>query len=156
MDGKDYIKNSVGIIKDLLYSDGKYLKTGKITERPVAKNYRPELVDTTLELGTAMASRYQQMIGILTWAVELGRVEDILLEVALLSSYLAIPQEGHLEAAYNIFAYLDKHPNAPMAFDGRVPRITLVCSQGPIGLNRFTKELRRSYPPECPSHWAPQ
>jgi hypothetical protein len=122
MDGKDYVKNSVGIVKDLLYSDGKHLRTGKVAERPIAKNYRPEL-DTTPELCGAMASRYQQVIGILRcWAVELGRV-DILLEVALLSSYLANPREGHLEAAYNVFAYLDKHPNSPMAFDDQIPWI---------------------------------
>ncbi len=38
MDGKDYVRNSVGIVRDLLYSDGKHLRTGsKVAERPIAK-----------------------------------------------------------------------------------------------------------------------
>ncbi len=41
---------------------------------------------------------YQEIIGSLRWAVELGRV-DILLEVSLISKHLALPREGHLEQA---------------------------------------------------------
>ena len=46
-----------------------------------------------------------------------------MLEVSLMSSHLCQPREGHLEAVYNIFAYLSKHGNAPMAFDDTVPNI---------------------------------
>jgi len=119
MDSKDYVKNAVRIVKELLAQDGQQLKTGKTAERPMPKSYRPEL-DLTTELEAEMHSRFQQLIGILRWAVELGRV-DILLEVALLSSFLASPRKGHLEAAYSIFAYLAKHSDSPMAFDDRVP-----------------------------------
>ena len=52
--------------------------------------------------------------------MELGRA-GILLEVSLMSSYLCQPREGHLEALYNIFAYLEKHGEAPMAFDDKMP-----------------------------------
>jgi hypothetical protein len=45
------------------------------------------------------------LIGVLRWAVEIGRL-DILLEVSLLSSHLALPRKGHLEQVYHIFAYL--------------------------------------------------
>ncbi len=38
---KNDVKNSVGIVKDLLYSDGKYLKTGKVvTERASSKELK--------------------------------------------------------------------------------------------------------------------
>jgi len=37
--------------------------------------------------------------------------------VAVLSQYLASPREGHLEALYQIFAYLKKHPNTSIVFD---------------------------------------
>ena len=121
MSGKDYVKNAVNICKGMLAEDGLVLKTGKGTERPMPKTYRPEL-DVSPVLGTILASRYQQLIGILRWAVELGRV-DILLEVSLMSSHLCQPREGHLEALYNIFAYLSKHVESTMAFDDKRPRI---------------------------------
>jgi hypothetical protein len=56
------------------------------------------------------ASYYQSLIGILRWIVELGRV-DICCEVSLLSSHLALPRKGHLDAVFHVFGYLDKHHN---------------------------------------------
>ena len=45
---------------------------------------------------------YQDLIGILLLAVDIGRV-DILLEVSLLSFQLAFPHVGHLQAVYRLF-----------------------------------------------------
>jgi hypothetical protein len=54
--------------------------------------------------------RFQEPIGQLLWADEIGHV-DILLETSLLSSYLAMPQAGHPEQAFRIlFGYLKLHP----------------------------------------------
>jgi hypothetical protein len=104
MDGKDYITNAVAIVKDMLAEDGLRLAMGKGTDRPMPRSYRPEL-DLTPELDDIKSNQYQQLIGIFCWAVEIGRV-DIFLEVALLSTCLASPREGHLQAAFHIFAYL--------------------------------------------------
>ena len=52
--------------------------------------------------------------------VELGRV-DICVEVSMLSSYLAMPIEGHLQKLFHIFSYLKKHHNNEMVFDPSVP-----------------------------------
>ena len=82
---------------------------------PVPTTYKPEL-DVSQELDKELTARYHQLIGILRWAVELGRV-DIYLEVSLLSQYLANPRQGHLEAAYHIFAYLKTHPKVKLVFD---------------------------------------
>ena len=60
------------------------------------------------ELGTELASRYLQLIGIYRWVVEIGRV-DIFLEVSLLSQYQVGPRLGHLKVIYSVFAYLKKH-----------------------------------------------
>jgi hypothetical protein len=65
---------------------------------------------------------YQSVIGILRWAVELGRV-DIIIEVSMLSSHLALPRDGHLVGALHIFADLDKKQNARMMFDPTYPVI---------------------------------
>ena len=54
------------------------------------------------ELGSKDMRYYQEVIGILRWAIEIIRI-DTLLEVALLYSHLALPRTGHLEQAYHIF-----------------------------------------------------
>lgn len=70
-------------------------------------NYRPEL-DVTNYLNDDDAYYYQQQIGILRWAVELGRIA-ICCEVSILASYCAAPREGHLGAVMHIYSYLNSH-----------------------------------------------
>ena len=62
------------------------------------------------------AKYYQSQIGILRWAVELGRV-DIITEVSTLASHLALPREGHLDALFQIYAYLKKRHNSRIILD---------------------------------------
>ena len=66
--------------------------------------YRPEL-DASTFCNDALTSVFQNMVGVLRWIVELGRI-DIQHEVSLLSQYLVQPREGHLAQACNIFRYL--------------------------------------------------
>jgi hypothetical protein len=68
------------------------------------------------ECGAEDATYYMSQIGVLRWMVELGRV-DMITEVSMLSSHLACPRDGHLEAVYRIFAYLDRKHNSRMVFD---------------------------------------
>ena len=63
-----------------------------------------------------MTHQYQQLIGILKWAIELARL-DILYETSCLSSHLAQPQKGHFEAVLNIFGYSSKHPEIILVLD---------------------------------------
>ena len=66
-------------------------------------------------------NRFQQLIGILRWPIELGRI-DILTEVSCLSQHLAEPRDGHLIAVYKIFKYLDvclKKDKGRIVFDGK-------------------------------------
>jgi hypothetical protein len=86
---------------------------------PLPSNYRPEL-DVSDELDNDLASRYSQLIGILRWMVELGRV-DIYYEVSVLAQYLALPRIGHLQAVYHIFSYLNKHDKSRIIFDHADP-----------------------------------
>ena len=148
MSGKEYVKNAVNICKGLLAEDQRTLRTGKGTERPMPKTYRPEL-DITPVLGSELSSRYQQLIGILRWAVELGRV-DILLEVSLMSSHLCQPREGHLEALYSIFAYLAKHVEAPMAFDPKIPLIDESAFHRSDWSDSVYGDVEEELPPKMP------
>ena len=56
------------------------------------------------------------LIGVLSWIVELGR-GYICLECSMMSSHLAMPQEGHLNQVFQMFAYLKKYHNTEMVFD---------------------------------------
>ena len=57
---------------------------------PLASNYRPEL-ESSPELSKSDEIQvYQELIGVLRWAVELGSV-DILLETLLMLTYMAMP-----------------------------------------------------------------
>ena len=80
--------------------------------------------DESPELDAGLASYYQSQIGILHWMVELGRV-DIITEVSLLASHLALPREGHLEAVFHIYAYLKCKHNSRMVFDPTYPTIDM-------------------------------
>jgi hypothetical protein len=87
MSAEKYVVASVKNIEDTLAKRGLQLPTKCYT--PLPADYKPEL-ETTAELKSDGIQAYQEMIGVLRWAVELGRV-DILLEVALISTH------GHAE-----------------------------------------------------------
>eukprot|EP00978_Attheya_sp_CCMP212_P031001 scaffold115875_cov27-Attheya_sp.AAC.1 len=121
--GKEYIKNALPLVKSMAEAHHSHSKLpeGKRAERPLPKSYKAELDVTTL-LSDEESPEYQQLIGILRWAVELGRI-DITLEVSYMSSYLCATRKGHMEAVYNIFAYLDKHLESNLVFDDKIPTI---------------------------------
>jgi len=123
MSAKEYLKNALKIVKDLLAKKGLSLPTGASTKRPMKRDYRPEL-DVSPECDAEGTAEFQQLIGILRWATELGRI-DYLYELSVLSAYLAAPREGHLEAVYGIFAYLSKKENSDLVFDDLVPEIDM-------------------------------
>ena len=79
--------------------------------------------DTTQELDMKGTRYFQELIGILRWAIELGRV-DILLEVALLSTQLALPRWGHLQQVFHIFGYLKNSPRRRLYYDPDHPNIS--------------------------------
>jgi hypothetical protein len=100
----------VSNVEDYLAREYAGRKLAKKAVTPFRSGYRPEL-DITPELNPELASYYQSQIGILQWAVELGRI-DIITEVSMLSSHLALPGKGHLDAVFNIFAYLKPRHNS--------------------------------------------
>ena len=95
----------------------------KKASTPVAANYSPEL-DASDELDADDATYYQSLIGVLRWIVEMGRV-DICMEVSALSSFVAMPREGHMQQVLHIFAYLKIHHNARVVFDPSYPDIDM-------------------------------
>ena len=74
------------------------------------------------EIDSEVLQIYQELIGILHWAVDIVRVY-ILLEVSFLSSQLALPCVGHIQVIYRVFGYLKQVPKRKLYFDPRKPMI---------------------------------
>jgi hypothetical protein len=122
MTSKDYVTSAIRNVESMRKQDGEPpLKVYGDCKRPYPKDYRPE-IDVSHELDSDGIHRYQELIGILRWAIELGRI-DIITEVSCLSQHLCAPRVGHLDAAYRIFRYLqrciDKNPGR-IAFDPQI------------------------------------
>ena len=89
--------------------------------KPMSDHFVPEL-DSIPELNSNGTSKFQELIGILRWATKIGRV-DILTEISMLSSYQAVPRQGHLEQVYHMFAYLKHKPKLTLYFNPELPNI---------------------------------
>jgi hypothetical protein len=117
MSSDAYLKRAVKEVEMKLAEINRKLPSRAST--PMSSGYRPEL-DVTPELGPEQHNYYQGLIGVLRWAVELGRV-DINPDVSKLSHYLAAPRAGHLEQVFHIFAYIKEHPRSKLVFDDSHP-----------------------------------
>ena len=113
MSSEKYVKSTIQNIEETLQK-----KTGQQIpskcKTPLAYGYPPEL-DVTPELKADSLQQYQELIGILRWAVEPGRV-DILMETSMMSTHLAMPRQGHLEQVHHILGYLKEWPKRKLFF----------------------------------------
>ena len=113
---EQYVKEAVSNVEQWLHErDGK-LKAKAPSVLP--SGYRPEL-DVSPELDDDDATYFNSQIGVLLWAVELGRI-DITCEVSMMSSCRALPRRGHLDAVLHIFAYLKTHDRSRIVFDDSI------------------------------------
>ncbi len=119
MTSVDYLKAAIDIVEAGAKERG--MKLPSRIDTPMMTNYSPEL-DGTEYLEPDDITYYQEMIGMLRWAIEIGRL-DIYLEVSLLSAYQAAPRMGHLEQLLRIFGFVKKNPKITLYFDPDVPEI---------------------------------
>ena len=124
MSPSKYVQQAVANCEQHLHThfDGKY-SLAKKAGNPfrASDNYEPEL-DVSEPLTPELASYFQSIIGVMRWMIEIGRV-DIATEVSLLSSHLAMPREGHFEAALHVMSYLKCHHNTRLVFNPSYPNI---------------------------------
>jgi hypothetical protein len=80
--------------------------------------------------------------------VEIGRV-DIITDVSELSSHLALPREGHLEAVFHMFAYLKKKHNAHVVFDPMYPELDMSVFKE-CDWKEFYGDIKEAIPPNAP------
>lgn len=114
MSSEKYVKQAIKNVKEWLEEHNlPPLKAKAPSVFP--SNYRPEL-DASSYCTPDLIHYYQQQIGVLRWAVELGRI-NICAEVSMLASYTCAPRTGHFAAMLHIFSFLDHHPCCRLVFD---------------------------------------
>ena len=142
-----YVKEAVENVKEYLDKHFHGRKLAKWATAPWPPDYSAEL-DATPELSPDMALYYQSQVGILHWAMELGRV-DIITEVSTLASQMAMPREGHLEAIFHVFAYLNIKHNSRLVLDPAYP----VIPQNTFHTHEWTNfygNIKEAIPPDAP------
>jgi len=98
-----YVKEALCIVKNLCAKNKlKFYPKTKSNAVPLTSvACRPELDDSEF-CNENKITIFQNLIGMLRWMCELGRI-DILCETSILSQYLARPRIGHLAQAISIF-----------------------------------------------------
>ena len=141
-----YVNEAIKIVKrgvlkrELTFPSGK--KSGK---NPFSRlDYKPELDDTAY-CNEDLVTFYQNLIGILRWSCELGRV-DILFETQILSQYMARPRLGHLEQAIHMFKYLEEHRRTWMVMDPCHFEVVWTPIKGEVSPEERARVMRTLYP----------
>ena len=91
MGSQAYVKNAVKVVDFLLAEDHPEAKLMSTARNPFPTGYNPELVKITPDLNKEIGLRFLQLVGILRWAVELGRI-DIYAVLSQLSQHQALPR----------------------------------------------------------------
>ena len=147
MGSQTYVRESIRNVETHLERKGLALKQKVTTVLP--NNYAPEL-DVSTVCDDEEVSQYHQRIGVLRWAVELGRI-DICTEVSMMAAHCAMPRKGHLEAVWHIFAYLKRHDRSRMVFDARYPDVKDASEALPRpDWTDFYKDVKEQVPHDAP------
>ena len=91
------------------------LKLPKKTENTFKMGHDPEL-GTSPELEPDTVSYYLTFISILRWMIELQRI-NMITNMSLLSFYVALPRERHLDAAVHFVVHVGQRYNSRLVYD---------------------------------------
>ena len=117
MSSVDYINAAVKDVKEAIVKK-RWKFPVKVTTL-MTTDYAPEL-DTAPVTDADDVQYYQELIGMIRWGIEIGRVY-ILHEVLILSTYQASPRDGYMEQLLHIWAFLDNNPKLTLYFDPSRP-----------------------------------
>ena len=120
MSSEKYVKAVIDNVESRLSKSD--LRLPSSCDTPMSTGYHPS-EDVTREMDAEGFHTYQELIGILRWAIKTGRIA-ILLEVSLLSSHLALPRIGRLQEVYWIFGYLKQVTKRRLYFEPKKPIIS--------------------------------
>jgi hypothetical protein len=86
---------------------------------PLEPGNHPEFDESDL-LDFEGIKQYQSLIGLIQWAVQLGRF-DVTTATMTLSAYQSAPRVGHLERAKHLIGYLVKNRNRMVGIRTELP-----------------------------------
>ena len=147
--GNDFKRNTDG---QWTVGCKKYIKDALLKVQAIhgdiPKRNNPCKQDTHLEcdqsplLNATEHREYQQLIGILNWIMQIGRL-DIAYATVSLARFVAAPRKTHLKHALYVFGYLKKFPNARTVVDSRDP----IYEYGQEHLTEdLSKNMKNIYP----------
>ena len=113
MTSEKYVNAAVQNVEERLAKMNRTLPSRCNT--PLSARYRPEL-DQSDELDCEGIQLFQELIGMLRWMVELGRIY-IMVEVSMLLLHLDNPRHRHLHKAIQIFGHLKQNYKRTLVFD---------------------------------------
>jgi hypothetical protein len=87
----------------------------QLLDVPLPAGIHPELDDSPI-LDDNDTQLYQSYVGVLRWAVELGRI-DIAHSAGVMARFSAAPRYGHMYYVLRILAYCKKHIESKIVFD---------------------------------------
>ena len=94
------------------------------------------------------ANYFQSQIGVLQWMVKINQT-DIITEVSMLASKMAMPRKGHLKAVFCVFVYLNNHHNSHLVFNLCYPSMKesdfIECDW-----TEMYEDVREPIPPNAP------
>jgi hypothetical protein len=149
MTSRTYVKNAVKIVENLLAEDGDETRMRFAAKNPFPSGYRPEL-DVSAELHDEMMSRFLQLIGILRMGGGTWSSRHLPGSIAIVPTP-SFTRQGHLNAAYHIFAYLRKHENgARIVFDPKEPVVDVRAFNTNADWTDFYGKVVEELPPRMP------
>jgi len=143
MSAQEYLKRAIPAIESTWD-----MKLYQKASSPLMGDYHPEL-DVSPLLSDDDAQLFASYIGILQWAVELGRI-DLTQAVSLMARFRNAPREGHMEAVLRIFGYIKGHLNSKVVFDPAYRNWTHINWHDDAEWKDFYPDAAEPMPPHAP------
>ncbi|CAJ1931864.1 unnamed protein product, partial [Cylindrotheca closterium] len=141
----NYLLEALRVVKSRISHQKYNLNLKRNVSAALPSGYKPEL-DNTDFVDAETHTLYMQLIGILRWLVELGRM-DVCAEVSMMSSYNAMPRVGHFHAVLHLFGYLETHPSREIVMDSAYMALTDIPKSEWHEFYPWAKEV---LPPDMP------
>lgn len=115
MSAQLYLQQAISEIEVKWGPLAKLFGNRQLLDTPMLPRSHPEL-DTSKFLDDENTQLYQSYIGVLRWAVELGRI-DLAHSAGVMARFSAAPRHGHMVEVLRILAYCKKHIESKLVFD---------------------------------------
>jgi hypothetical protein len=115
---------------------------------PLEKGDHPEF-DTSDLLDDTELQRYQSLNGTMQWAIPIGRF-DTITAVMTLSSFRAMPRQGHMDRVKRIYGYLSKMKDAVICLRVEEPDLLGLPEQDFDWSNTVYGDVKEMVPDDKP------